>query len=374
MIFVLIRESHADVFVPIIQDLSLLTSLSYEDIQALQTTGREQQEARSKFILANDLDAAWDCLSKMKNGRVDFVLDNAGFELVSDLMFADWLVSCTPYVSEVVFHAKNIPWFVSDVTPPDFTHTITSLLEPAFFSSDSNGQAAEEDDLPSRVERHRSISRSRQPVVDPSVYAEGKPRTPSRSRDLKMDENDMRGRQPTTASTARDLKMREGSLGGARNNHPAGSRALQMDPAYFKNARSRTISPTRSYVMDTTSFSALSIHEEGKASEDQTHSRSASGANAAPQLSNVQAMAQRWQRYLNEGRFKLSVPLDTQLGQSTGQQGDFWTEPVGYADMAEQAPELVKELQKAGLVIFKGQCAHALARCTLCSVPFRPAR
>ena len=45
-------------------DLSLLTNLSYADLQALQTTGREQQQARSKYILANDLDQAWKKISR----------------------------------------------------------------------------------------------------------------------------------------------------------------------------------------------------------------------------------------------------------------------------------------------------------------------
>ncbi|KAI3481645.1 hypothetical protein L1887_55778 [Cichorium endivia] len=74
-------------------DLSLLTNLSYADLQALQTTGREQQQARSKYILANDLDKAWTRISSLNNGRVDIVLDNAGFELVTDMIFADWLLT-----------------------------------------------------------------------------------------------------------------------------------------------------------------------------------------------------------------------------------------------------------------------------------------
>ena len=32
---------------------------------------------------------------------------------------------------------KLIPWFVSDVTPPDFKSTITSLLSPTFFPEES---------------------------------------------------------------------------------------------------------------------------------------------------------------------------------------------------------------------------------------------
>ncbi|GAW01631.1 duf89 domain-containing protein [Lentinula edodes] len=99
-------------------DLSLLTHMSLVDIENLQS------------------EKAWDHLQAVRDGRVDFVLDNAGFELFTDLVFADFLVTYTPYVSKVVFHPKLIPWFVSDVTPPDFKETIEFLLDPKSFLSD----------------------------------------------------------------------------------------------------------------------------------------------------------------------------------------------------------------------------------------------
>ena len=40
----------------------------------------------------------------------------SGFELFSDLVLADWLVTLSPFCSEVVFHPKLRPWFVSDVS------------------------------------------------------------------------------------------------------------------------------------------------------------------------------------------------------------------------------------------------------------------
>jgi len=108
-------------------DLSLLTNMTPEDIEHLQTIGRDAQNARKEFILKDDQDAAWQHITTLKDARIDFVLDNAGFELFTDLVFADFLVSHTPYVSRVVFHPKSIPWFVSDVTPPDFA----ALLDPS---------------------------------------------------------------------------------------------------------------------------------------------------------------------------------------------------------------------------------------------------
>ncbi|EKM52419.1 uncharacterized protein PHACADRAFT_260786 [Phanerochaete carnosa HHB-10118-sp] len=116
-------------------DLSLLTHMSHDDIATLQTVGKDAQAARREFILKDDQDKVIKYLEdlKGKDARVDFVLDNAGFELFTDFVFADFLVTYTPYVSRVVFHPKLIPWFVSDVTPPDFASTIPSLHSESFF-------------------------------------------------------------------------------------------------------------------------------------------------------------------------------------------------------------------------------------------------
>ncbi|KAJ7619435.1 DUF89 domain-containing protein [Roridomyces roridus] len=113
-------------------DLSLLTHLSTSDIEHLQTVGKDAQAARSDFILRDDQGTVWNHVKSLTQGRVDFVLDNGGCCLFTDLVFADFLVTYTPHVATVVFHPKLIPWFVSDVTPNDFSETISSLLDPTF--------------------------------------------------------------------------------------------------------------------------------------------------------------------------------------------------------------------------------------------------
>ncbi|XP_050540525.1 damage-control phosphatase ARMT1-like [Daktulosphaira vitifoliae] len=57
------------------------------------------------------------------NKILDIILDNAGYELFSDLCMADYFVTYK-IVNTVRFHGKAIPWFVSDVTRRDFFDTI----------------------------------------------------------------------------------------------------------------------------------------------------------------------------------------------------------------------------------------------------------
>lgn len=116
-------------------DLSLLTNLSYEDIQKLQ--GSNARKANEKNILVNDFAAAFSCLKKAQNSgskerRIDIVLDNAGFELFVDLVLAGYLLQ-SGLAIHIVLHPKNIPWFVSDVVPKDFSDLLTVLVNAKSF-------------------------------------------------------------------------------------------------------------------------------------------------------------------------------------------------------------------------------------------------
>ncbi|NWR30772.1 ARMT1 methyltransferase, partial [Tachuris rubrigastra] len=85
------------------------------------------------YILVNDMEKLWSLLVNAKknktersNVRVDIILDNAGFELVSDLVLADFLLS-SKLADEVYFHGKSIPWYVSDTTKHDFNPPLKQL-------------------------------------------------------------------------------------------------------------------------------------------------------------------------------------------------------------------------------------------------------
>ncbi len=59
-------------------------------------------------------------------GRVDFINDNAGLELLFDLALADFLLR-QGWTRKVVFHLKNRPFFVSDAMPQDVSQ-LAALL------------------------------------------------------------------------------------------------------------------------------------------------------------------------------------------------------------------------------------------------------
>lgn len=116
-------------------DLSLLHNVTLEDIQKLQ--GRSAIEANQQNIVDNDTDAVWSYLGhvpKTSDRRIDIVLDNAGFELFTDIVFALYLLEAG-IASKVVLHAKCFPWFVSDA----LTNDVVWLLEHLESDSEFRG-------------------------------------------------------------------------------------------------------------------------------------------------------------------------------------------------------------------------------------------
>lgn len=130
-------------------DLSLLTSLTYEDIQSLQ--GSQARKAAEANILVNHLPRVFDVLQSARASgrdprRLDIVLDNSGFELFVDLVLAGYLLEAG-LATDVVLHPKSIPWFVSDVLPRDFFDLMNALADPVpYFSANGNSKA--ESDAP----------------------------------------------------------------------------------------------------------------------------------------------------------------------------------------------------------------------------------
>lgn len=65
--------------------------MTEEQIRSLQSTGGDHLAATEQNILGNDLERLWDTIKSIRNQegsrRIDFVLDNAGFELYCDCVY-----------------------------------------------------------------------------------------------------------------------------------------------------------------------------------------------------------------------------------------------------------------------------------------------
>ena len=79
-------------------------------------------------LLVNDIQQVLKVLvgGSTSRARLDILLDNAGFELISDLGLVDILLGHN-LVERVVLHAKSHPTFVSDVIPVDVEEAIQFL-------------------------------------------------------------------------------------------------------------------------------------------------------------------------------------------------------------------------------------------------------
>ncbi|MBN3923594.1 damage-control phosphatase ARMT1 family protein [Nostoc sp. NMS4] len=77
-------------------------------------------------ILVNDASQVTELLTNSQGGRIDFVIDNAGFELVCDLCLVDFLLT-SGLANRVYLHLKPHPTFVSDATIKDVHYTTNFL-------------------------------------------------------------------------------------------------------------------------------------------------------------------------------------------------------------------------------------------------------
>jgi Damage-control phosphatase ARMT1-like domain len=95
--------------------------------QDKQPKHTDSQTSQSHIVI-NDTTDVIDYLAGQidQSLRVDFIVDNAGFELVCDLALTDFLLSST-LASTVVLHLKCHPTFVSDATISDVEQTIDFL-------------------------------------------------------------------------------------------------------------------------------------------------------------------------------------------------------------------------------------------------------
>jgi uncharacterized protein with ATP-grasp and redox domains len=101
-------------------------------------TDRGQQKAHTLVDHSQATASYLDNLNQ-PNGRIDVILDNAGFELVTDLILVAYLLA-NNLVEQVVLHAKPHPTYVSDAMIKDVFETISKLEKDDHPSVSSFGE------------------------------------------------------------------------------------------------------------------------------------------------------------------------------------------------------------------------------------------
>ncbi|MEJ2264242.1 MAG: damage-control phosphatase ARMT1 family protein [Anaerolineales bacterium] len=93
-----------------------------------ESPSHADDQARESHLLVDDSQRLSEFLVNRDNqpGRVDFIVDNAGLELVNDLALADYLLA-SEIAGRVRFHLKSHPTFVSDAMVKDAEQTVAFL-------------------------------------------------------------------------------------------------------------------------------------------------------------------------------------------------------------------------------------------------------
>jgi uncharacterized protein with ATP-grasp and redox domains len=105
-------------------DLSMWPGGSDEQPGSDGDGGGDDHRANADFLLADEREVVARHLQGREGPvRVDFIMDNAGFELVSDLALADYFLGSTQ-AKEVNLHLKADPLFVSDALIQDVHQTV----------------------------------------------------------------------------------------------------------------------------------------------------------------------------------------------------------------------------------------------------------
>lgn len=101
------------------------TDLSYTVAAHLGATAAPGHERDN--LVADDSHALWRFLQMCDGGRVALVADNAGTELLMDIVLIDFLLSAG-LASEVHLFLKPQPFFVSDAMPADLVDGLDALM------------------------------------------------------------------------------------------------------------------------------------------------------------------------------------------------------------------------------------------------------
>lgn len=91
-------------------------------------SSRVESTREQSYILVDDTPIIAEKVVNFHNLRIDFIVDNAGFELIGDLCLADYLLA-TNAAGVVHLHLKAHPIFVSDAMVKDVLYAIAFLTQ-----------------------------------------------------------------------------------------------------------------------------------------------------------------------------------------------------------------------------------------------------
>lgn len=94
---------------------------------AMSDPGFRRRE-RANELLVDDSNALWAYVKTHAPARIGFVTDNAGPEIVHDLVLIDHLLN-ENLASAITLHVKPYPYFISDTTGPDVLEGLTRLRQ-----------------------------------------------------------------------------------------------------------------------------------------------------------------------------------------------------------------------------------------------------
>ncbi len=87
---------------------------------------QDLEQAASHILVNHAIRVAEFLVGGTPHARVDFLVDNAGFELVGDLAFSHWLLA-SGTASQVCLQVKSHPTYVSDAMGVDVRNTLVFL-------------------------------------------------------------------------------------------------------------------------------------------------------------------------------------------------------------------------------------------------------
>lgn len=145
-------------------DLLSLLAISPEELQSRQ--GFQARKHLKNNLVVDDTDQVVNLLEQVRaethrDREIHIVVDNAGFELISDLVLVAYLL-CGNFTDKIVLHGKKFPWYVSDATQNDFDTVLSSLSSPGAVFTD-HGRLGESSSLPTFYSLIRSYLCSNPP-------------------------------------------------------------------------------------------------------------------------------------------------------------------------------------------------------------------